>query len=103
MKNIDGIRHTIFYPASESGKPEILYLLVEELEESWWKGFLEKEKTHEDWEQFAGNVCAAGCKPLVETILNLDKGLLDKTKARSKHDVRSKDKRRKVPATPLMR
>ena len=77
MKNIDGKGHSILYPASQSGKPQVLNLIMKQ---SWWRECLEQEqkkrKTTEEWESFVSNVCAAGCNELARIILKQNSDLL---------------------------
>ena len=75
MKNVNGKGHSILYPASQSGKPKVLNLVMEH---NWWTEFLEQEKKTEKWELFVCNVCAAGCKNLAKIILEQDPSLLEK-------------------------
>ncbi|XP_028391726.1 transient receptor potential cation channel subfamily A member 1 homolog isoform X2 [Dendronephthya gigantea] len=67
MKNIDGNGHSILYPASQSGKPKVLNLIMEQ---RWWQECFDQEvnKT-EEWESFVGNVCASGCYELARICL----------------------------------
>ncbi|XP_028391903.1 transient receptor potential cation channel subfamily A member 1-like [Dendronephthya gigantea] len=75
---IDGNSHTILYPASQSGKPEVLNLIMEL---DCLSEFLEAEKEIKgDWEKFVGNVCAIGCKKLAKACFKLDPSLLDEGK-----------------------
>ena len=75
MKNIDGRGHSILYPASQSGKPEVLNLIMKQ---NYWPDFLEQEKKMtEEWESFVCNVCAAGCKELAQTIFEQNPALLE--------------------------
>jgi hypothetical protein len=75
LKNLNGQGHSILYPASQSGKPKVLNLVMEH---DWWKDCLEQEKKSKEWELFVCNVCAAGCKNLAKKILEEDRSLLEK-------------------------
>ena len=86
MKNINGKGHSILYPASQSGKPKVLNLVMEHI---WWSDCLEQEKKAKEWELFACNVCAAGCENLAKVILEQDRDLLEN--------------RNKAVVTPFMR
>ena len=77
MKVIDTSGHSILYPASQSGKPKVLNLVMEH---DWWTDFLEKEKKTKEWRLFVRNVCATGCKSLAKIILEQDGRLLDNAK-----------------------
>ncbi|XP_028391796.1 uncharacterized protein LOC114516496 isoform X2 [Dendronephthya gigantea] len=75
MRNIDGKGHSILYPASQSGKPEVLNLIMKR---GWWPDFLDQEKKmFEKWESFVCNVCSTGCKELAETIFKQNPKLLE--------------------------
>ncbi|CAB3988863.1 transient receptor potential cation channel subfamily A member 1-like [Paramuricea clavata] len=82
MKNIDGELningHSILYPASLSGKSEVLNLIMKE---KLWEDFLKQEKQFKTidrnkWQEFFCNVCAAGCKDLAKIILLDDPDLV---------------------------
>jgi hypothetical protein len=75
MKIIDRKCHSILYPASQSGKPKVLDLLMEQ---NLCAEFLEQEKKTEEWELFVSNVCAAGSKNLAKIILEEDCSILEK-------------------------
>jgi hypothetical protein len=69
MKNIDNCGHTILYPAALSGTPKVLNLIMEQ---DWWKDVLDQEKKTGRFEDFAYNVCSAGCICLAKLILEQD-------------------------------
>ncbi|XP_028392138.1 transient receptor potential cation channel subfamily A member 1-like [Dendronephthya gigantea] len=76
MKCIDDRQHSILYPASLSGKSKVLNLIMKETD---WGEFLDQEQTvTEDWNEFVGNVCAAGCEKLARECFKRDSGLLGK-------------------------
>ena len=75
MKSIDERGHSILYPASQSGKPDVLNLIMEQ---RWGPKCLEQEKKMtEEWESFVCNVCAAGCNELASSIFKQNKNLLN--------------------------
>ncbi|XP_028391797.1 transient receptor potential cation channel subfamily A member 1-like [Dendronephthya gigantea] len=75
IKNIDGKGHSILYPASQSGKPKVLNLIMKQ---SCWREFLDQErKMTEHWESFVCNVCQTGCKELAKTIFEQNPELLE--------------------------
>ncbi|XP_028391727.1 serine/threonine-protein phosphatase 6 regulatory ankyrin repeat subunit C-like [Dendronephthya gigantea] len=71
MKNIDGKGHSILYPASQSGKPNVLNLIMEQ---RWWQQCFDQEsKKNGEWESFFSNVCASGCDELAKKCLEQNK------------------------------
>ncbi|XP_028392147.1 transient receptor potential cation channel subfamily A member 1-like isoform X2 [Dendronephthya gigantea] len=76
MKSIDDKHHSILYPASQSGNSKVLNLIMKKTN---WRKFLDQEQTvTEDWNEFVGNVCAAGCKKLAKECLKRDSSLLER-------------------------
>ncbi|XP_028392143.1 transient receptor potential cation channel subfamily A member 1-like isoform X2 [Dendronephthya gigantea] len=87
MKSIDGKQHSILYPACQKRNSKLLNLVMKETD---WRKFLDQEQAvTEDWNEFVGNVCAAGCKKLAKECFKRDSALLNKGEERK--------------VTPLMR
>ena len=71
-EHLYGEGHSILYPASQSKKPNILDVLMEEEGSDLC---LQKELRHIDSVTFLGNVCVSGCEKLINAILELEDDL----------------------------
>ena len=101
MKNIDGKGHSILYPASLSGKPEVLNFIMEQ---DWWSlEILKQEETLTEWESFVCNVCAAGCTKLAKIILEKERRQ-EREEEKKREEARLfKEKKTNIFALALMR
>jgi hypothetical protein len=68
--NLYGKGHSIFYPASQSGKPAILDFLMEE---EGATQLLQRELQHSESEKFILGSCLSGSEKLLKAMLELDK------------------------------